>query len=272
MTHSEAFRLGNMPHIEEGLVLPERSFAACYDVPQGESRAIYERVRDDVVREFDELRLSLFQPPQDLQSFFYFDLNQKSFCLKTLEMVKNSLDNFAQNNISDGRVSLWLDATTSGLLTVTAVDNGTGVPADVLPFLFQEPISSTKDFRLGHLGGRGLGLYDMKSWAQENGGDITYTNLEPGSKFILSVSTHHNAYPVDEIGAPSSIEDARNRMKEIYQGKLVAAVRAQEAISDLSAEKQTLIAYAADWTDPVDQLPYALLIAQARTLIKGLSD
>jgi hypothetical protein len=154
--------------------------------------------------------------------------------------------------------SLWFDTTDSGLLTATIADNGTGVPPDVLPLLFQEPIRSTKDFRQGHFGGRGRGLYDIKSWAQENGGDVSYTNLEPGSRFVLSVSTHHSVYPVDEIGEPSSVEDARDRMKEIYHGKLLETAKALDAVPDLPVEKQTLLEYATDWVDaPVG--PIALL-------------
>jgi hypothetical protein len=97
--------VGNLPFIEkEELVSPERSFAVLYDVPLGEQKEVYERMCDDIRDKFNELRLNFFQQPRDLQSFFNLDLNQHEFYSKTLEIARNSLDNFAQNNIGDGRV------------------------------------------------------------------------------------------------------------------------------------------------------------------------
>jgi len=229
-------------------------------------------MRDDVRDNFNALRLGFLQEPQDLQSFFNLDLNQREFYMKTLEIARNSLDNFTQNHRADGRVSLWFDATDSGVLTATITDNGSGVPANVEPLLFHEPIKSAKDFGKEHFGGQGVGLYDIKSWAQKNGGDITYTNLDWGSKFVLSVSTHHGAYPVDGIGEPDSVEDARERIKSVYFDRLAEKVQTLTTAPNLPAEQQSYLESAADWLDtPKDQLPYRIFIPQAKRLIERLA-
>jgi len=64
---------------------------------------------------------------------------------------------------------------------VSVRDNGPGVAADFRDRLFQ-PFSSTKGSS-----GTGLGLYICRRIAREGGGDLTYTDANPGAQFLLTL-------------------------------------------------------------------------------------
>ena len=64
---------------------------------------------------------------------------------------------------------------------VSVRDNGPGVPVEFRDRLFQ-PFSSTKGSS-----GTGLGLYICRRIAREGGGDLTYTDANPGAQFLLTL-------------------------------------------------------------------------------------
>lgn len=64
---------------------------------------------------------------------------------------------------------------------VSVRDNGPGVTADFRERLFK-PFSSTKGSN-----GTGLGLYICRRIAREGGGDLTYTDANPGAQFLLTL-------------------------------------------------------------------------------------
>ena len=75
-------------------------------------------------------------------------------------------------------VRVWQDGAWS---CVSVRDNGPGVPTDFRDRLFQ-PFSSTKGSS-----GTGLGLYICRRIAREGGGDLTYTDANPGAQFLLTL-------------------------------------------------------------------------------------
>ncbi|MEP6832210.1 MAG: ATP-binding protein [Gemmatimonas sp.] len=75
-------------------------------------------------------------------------------------------------------VRVWQNGSWS---CVSVQDNGPGVSADFRDRLFQ-PFSSTKGSS-----GTGLGLYICRRIAREGGGDLTYTDANPGAQFLLTL-------------------------------------------------------------------------------------
>lgn len=89
-------------------------------------------------------------------------------------VVINLLDNAVQafpeqNDRTDCAVTVATRATSDGL-EITVRDNGPGIPADVLPKIF-EPLFSTKNF------GTGLGLPTVRQIVEAHGGRIDITSV-----------------------------------------------------------------------------------------------
>jgi len=72
---------------------------------------------------------------------------------------------------------------TGGVVTLTVSDNGPGIPATILPAIF-EPNVTTKKSR----GRRGLGLHIVHSIVAEHGGTVTERNHQPrGAVFTVTL-------------------------------------------------------------------------------------
>jgi signal transduction histidine kinase len=71
----------------------------------------------------------------------------------------------------------------AGVVTLTVIDNGPGIPASILPTIF-EPNVTTKKSRSR----RGLGLHIVQSIINEHGGTVTAQNLQPrGAIFTVKL-------------------------------------------------------------------------------------
>jgi signal transduction histidine kinase len=71
----------------------------------------------------------------------------------------------------------------SAVVTLTVTDNGPGIPASILPTIF-EPNVTTKKSR----GRRGLGLHIVQSIVTEHGGTVTAQNQQPrGAIFTMTL-------------------------------------------------------------------------------------
>lgn len=90
--------------------------------------------------------------------------------------------NAAQANPQGAAVEI--DATCdAGIVTLTVSDNGPGIPATILPSIF-EPNVTTKKSR----GRNGLGLHIVQSIVAEHGGTVTARNHQPrGAVFTLTL-------------------------------------------------------------------------------------
>lgn len=98
----------------------------------------------------------------------------------TLNLVTNAIDAVEENR---GKVKLNVCPAEDGKnLHIQVIDNGTGIPEDVLEKLF-EAFHSTKDSK-----GTGLGLAVSKKIANEHKGDIIVkTILGKGTTFIIQI-------------------------------------------------------------------------------------
>jgi signal transduction histidine kinase len=95
-------------------------------------------------------------------------------------LVMNALQALAQVPESQRLLTLHIDAD-CGFGTLTVQDSGPGIPAEVLPRIF-EPFFSTRD------GGLGLGLNLCESLAGNMGGSLSATNAPPhGAALRLSL-------------------------------------------------------------------------------------
>jgi signal transduction histidine kinase len=105
------------------------------------------------------------QVPPDLPSI-RVDANQFS------QVLMNLLLNAAQATDEGGRIAVSADRSPSGdALEVRIVDTGSGIPADVLPHVF-EPFYTTKRGK-----GTGLGLSISQTYVRSHGGEIQIASV-----------------------------------------------------------------------------------------------
>ncbi|MEO1236268.1 MAG: ATP-binding protein [Planctomycetota bacterium] len=98
-------------------------------------------------------------------------------------LVKNGLEAMTAGGTPTRRPAIAVASrATASHLVVTIDDTGPGIPADVLPRIF-EPSFSTKKHGLNF--GLGLGLSIVQRVAAEAGGDVTAHNTATGARFVV---------------------------------------------------------------------------------------
>lgn len=86
-----------------------------------------------------------------------------------LNLVRNAVDALAATG---GDIVVWAQRTEAGL-EITVADTGAGIPAAVLPKLFEPFVSA------GRAGGSGLGLSIARELARGHGGDVELVSTGP---------------------------------------------------------------------------------------------
>ena len=98
-----------------------------------------------------------------------------------VQVVLNILTN-ANNHTQNGEISLHARSLEAGVM-VSIADNGTGIPAELLPRIFERGVSGG--------GGTGFGLAICKSIIEAHGGTIDIKSEEgKGTTVIFSLPTH----------------------------------------------------------------------------------
>ena len=106
----------------------------------------------------------------DLENDFIFKGDQTLMIFVLFNLLKNSL-------YYKAKINIWLDSDKKCLYFK---DDGVGIPADKLPYIFDSFFTSNKK------GGTGLGLPFCKRVMQAFGGDIACTSIEcKGVEFCL---------------------------------------------------------------------------------------
>jgi signal transduction histidine kinase len=124
-------------------------------------------------------RLALRMPPEADLALVQGDYK------RLVQVVANLLNNAAKYTPEDGRLAVRLDLTPEQVL-VSVADSGIGIPADLLPTVF-DLFSQAERTPDRAQGGLGLGLALVKSLVELHGGMVTVTSKgrNQGSEFTL---------------------------------------------------------------------------------------
>ncbi len=96
-----------------------------------------------------------------------------------LNLLANAKDAILDRHISPGVVDIRVGTVADGIV-VTMRDNGGGIPAEVLPRIF-DPYFTTKD------NGTGIGLYMSSTIIGHMGGTLVARNVDGGAEFRLQL-------------------------------------------------------------------------------------
>ena len=162
--------------------------------------------------------LPLTLKPVELDNLLFEVYRQVSILAKPVEVVGTEVGQVCVNGDSDrlkqlllnliengmkytprgGRVTVTL-AQTDGWAQLTISDNGVGIPAEDLPFIFDRFYRVDKA-RNRSQGGSGLGLAIAKWVAQAHGGDIYVTSeVNVGSTFTVVLPVREKEMKVEEL-------------------------------------------------------------------------
>lgn len=131
---------------------------------------------------------------------------------RLVQVVTNLLQNAAKYTPDEGEISVTIEAGDERI-EVTVQDNGTGISAELLPFVFdlftQERRSSDRA-----QGGLGLGLALVKSLVSLHGGEVVVRSAGPGhgSSFMVSLPLLA-ALPEDPLSDMGSLSVSRQPLK-----------------------------------------------------------
>lgn len=101
-----------------------------------------------------------------------------------LNILKNSQDNFVEHETQKAHILISSYDTETGVV-LEFLDNGGGIPEDVLPYIF-DPYFSTKTEK----NGTGIGLYMSKTIVEEHhDGRLEAINRDNGVCFKVSLNT-----------------------------------------------------------------------------------
>ena len=100
------------------------------------------------------------------------------------QVLGNLISNALRYTVEDGEIRLEAKQA-EGSLTVSVEDNGSGIPADILPHIFERSFRGDES-RSGSESGLGLAI--AKSVVELHGGSIgVETQKERGSKFLIAI-------------------------------------------------------------------------------------
>ena len=121
---------------------------------------------------------------------------------RIVQVLSNLLANAAKYTPPGGRIALTASAS-NGLARIECQDNGPGIPADLVPSLFDRFAQGPRAIDRRE-GGLGLGLALARSFAELHGGSVS---LEPpasgtGSRFVVNLPI------VSDVDAPVSVPEA----------------------------------------------------------------
>jgi two-component system, OmpR family, sensor histidine kinase ResE len=105
---------------------------------------------------------------------------------RLLEVLANLLDNALRYTPDGGTVSVRTESAENGAV-IKVTDNGAGIPADELPFVFERFWRGDKS-RSRHSGGSGIGLAIVRQIVELHHGTINVTSeLNKGTTFIITL-------------------------------------------------------------------------------------
>ena len=117
------------------------------------------------------------QEPMEIYGYYH------EYMQVVLNIVNNAKDALKRSARKDKRIRIEWMKTAEGRSRLIITDNGGGIPADILPKIY-DPYFTTKD--QGH--GTGVGLYMSKMIVERHmNGTLKEENVEGGVRFIIEV-------------------------------------------------------------------------------------
>jgi PAS domain S-box-containing protein len=105
---------------------------------------------------------------------------------KVTQILINLLSNAIKFTPRGGHIAIVCDET-DGMIRISVVDDGAGIPADKLEAIFEPFVQVNRDYSSKHEG-TGLGLAISRDLARRMGGDLTVSSrLGEGSTFTLAL-------------------------------------------------------------------------------------
>ena len=133
---------------------------------------------------------------------FVFDCNEERILMSVdvvkIESVINNVLSNACKYSGDGAIVSMSLKKVGGNVEIAIRDNGVGIPAEDLPFIFQRLYQSSAT--IGHKDGTGIGLYLAKTYVDMHHGSIRVQS-EPGVGSTFTI-----VLPVGGVGEAGSVE------------------------------------------------------------------
>jgi signal transduction histidine kinase len=122
--------------------------------------------------------------------------------VRLTQAVANLLNNAAKYTPTGGRISLSADADRERVV-LRVTDTGVGIPADVLPYVFDLFMQAHQSLDRS-TGGLGIGLTLVKRLVEMHGGSVTATSEGPGrgSEFVVTLPRLAEERPSPAAVAP----------------------------------------------------------------------
>jgi signal transduction histidine kinase len=115
-------------------------------------------------------------------------LSLYNFDIVVQNLVQNALDAMPDGGMLSVSTSSILPSKLTGYVALTVGDTGTGIPAEILPKIFE------LNFSTKHVKGRGLGLglWWIRNFVLRAMGDISVTSsADSGTEFIVKFPLEH---------------------------------------------------------------------------------
>jgi PAS domain S-box-containing protein len=132
-------------------------------------------------------QLALAIPPEPL--------TLEADAVRLTQVIANILNNAAK--FTDARGQIWLTVRREGeSVTISVRDNGKGIPADMLPYVFDLFTQANPSFDRAQ-GGLGIGLALVKSLVEMHGGSVRAHSDGPGkgSEFVVRLPLVASPFP-----------------------------------------------------------------------------
>lgn len=124
--------------------------------------------------------------------------------LSIYEVINNLLDNALKYSGESRKIIISASVNKEGLIETTVQDFGTGIPASVLPNLFEKFYRSHRT--KSNIAGTGLGLYLIKCLISAHGGQVWANSKEgQGSTFGFTVLPYNQLADEQKAGHNSEI-------------------------------------------------------------------
>jgi len=167
---------------------------------------------------------------------FALDAPDEPLCVlgdrtRLLQVVGNLLQNAAKFTDAPGEVRLCLSEDPDGSATLAVRDTGIGIPADLLPYLFEPFMQADRTLDRSR-GGLGLGLALVKGLAEQHGGSVTVQSagVGRGAEFVVrlplytgaAATVHPTAAPAPASGplrvlVVEDIRDAAETLRDLLE-------------------------------------------------------